>query len=186
MGADVNLLSFNGPAWNGRTYDSLENLDGTGFDDTVKCSTRLQNFTGRFGSVISGREDTVDINNLCRDISLSAKLWTLRNCQMGFTVKGGTQDAELIGPVIGHGRQCDIDIGNASDQSHAWTVGVVLNLWTLDGSKLRIRVLGGDLPMLVPGSGPYTYVFPWKSLLLRKITIKTFLEIRRWGLLRQS
>lgn len=182
MSGDLNLVSFNGPADSGRTVDfSTQNFDGScGYNDTLKFSTGLFNFTGRFGLVTSGSEDAVDVNNLCHDLDLSASRWILRG-SMGFTIKGGSRNVRLSGPVEGHGRETDVDIGNASDQSHVWVTGTRLNLLSVDRSPIRVRVLGGDLPFLEPGSGPYRFVFPWRWLPLRYVAVKTFLEFRRHG-----
>lgn len=179
---DINLISFNGPHDDGRLVN-LGDLDASGgtYADAVKCSTQLQNFTGRFGIVTSGYEDALDVNNRCWNLDLSATLWRLRDCRMGFTLKGGSGLLRLSGPVEGHGRECDVDLGNASDQSHDWVKHVRLNLWSLDGSKIRVRVLGADEPREEPGSGPYEYVFPWKCKPLRKLAVKAFLEWRRFA-----
>ena len=182
---DVNLVSFNGPHDSYRRVvlgdldGSVATPEGGRYADTVKCSTGLSGFRGEFGVVTSGYEDCVDVNNLCHDIDLTAKLWRLRGT-MGFTVKGGVKWVRLSGPVEGRGRECDVDLGNASDQSHVYVTGVRLNLWREDGGPIYVRVLGSEFPVEEPGSGPYKYVFPWKAKWLRTITVKTFLEYRRF------
>lgn len=175
---DVNLISFNGPHDNYRAVKMEAPLDGTGFDDTVKCSTGLTGFKAQFGVVKGGREDALDVNNRCQELDLAADLWVLRGT-MGFTIKGGSRDVRVSGPVEGHGRECDVDLGNASDQSHEETRRVRLNLWRVDGSPIRVRVLNAELPFEEAGSGPYVYVFPWKSRVLRVVTVKVFMEWRR-------
>lgn len=181
MSIDVNLYSFNGPHDNGRTVEHLDEITTTpNIADTIKCSTGLANFEGLFGIVHSGYEDVVDVNNRCQYVNLKASLWVLNRCRMGFTVKGGSSCVRLSGPVRGHGREVDIDLGNASDQSHELTEGVVLNLWPENqGDYLTVRVLGAKLPLEEPGSGPYRYIYPWKNKLLRVFSVKAFLEWRR-------
>lgn len=188
MSADVNFISYNGPLDNGRSVDlSDATLDGSnGYSDTVKCSTGLSNFVAHFGKVISGKEDALDVNNLCRDLDITATEWVLQG-SMGFTIKGGSSNVRVSGMVTGYGKETDVDIGNASDQSHAWVTGTVLNLWRADRkSPIRVRVLGGDLPTFVPGSGPYEFVFPWRWTPFRTLVVKTFLQLRRWGLFKQA
>lgn len=181
---DVNLHSYNGPGDNHNTVaNRWEYLDGTGYADTLKFSTGLENFKGTFGTVISGSEDAVDINNKCRGIELAADRWMLRG-RMGFTIKGGSKDVGISGWVEGHGSECDVDIGNWSDQSHEPVTGVRLNLRMWDGSAVRVRVINGEFPTFVPGSGPYRYVFPWPWLPGRKWVIKAFHQLRRVGLFR--
>lgn len=85
----------------------------------------------------------------------------------------------LVGPVDGHGRECDVDLGNASDQSHKKVEMVTLNLWSVDGSPVRVRVLNSEMPAEVPGSGPYSYVFPWKFRWLQLLSVKFLMEYRR-------
>lgn len=168
---DVNLLSFNGPYDDHRTVDIPDPLDGTGFSDTLKFSTSLQDFKGTFDRVVSGSEDAVDVNNLCNGVDVTADLFVLQNCTMGFTVKGGSQNVRLTGIVQGSGKETDVDLGNISDQSQEKTRGVRLNLKKVDGSPVRVRVLNADWPVEEPGSGPYKYVFPWRCELLRRVSV---------------
>lgn len=177
---DINLYSFNGPEYNGRTVD----MGGTVLyppsevSDTVKCSTGLTDFRLYLGSVHGGLEDALDINNRCCNLEIVAQQWVFDpgHSKLGFTIKGGSRNIKISGEVFGDPL---VDIGNASDQSHDPTTGVHLNLRRRDGEPIRVRVLGGDLPTFEPGSGPYRYVFPWRSKFLRTIVTKTFLELRR-------
>jgi hypothetical protein len=161
-------------------------IDGSsGYNDAIHLSG-VKDFVGQFGTVTSGSEDCIDCNNGCEGIDATATLWVLKG-SMGFTIKGGTKDVHLQGTVLGHGKETDVDIGNASDQSHAWVTGTQLNLFpAIPGDKIRVRVLGGDLPFETPGSGPYTYVFPWKWKPFRVLVVKIFLQIRRLGLFVQK
>lgn len=175
---DINLLSFNGPHDNGRFVSWGKPLvPGQEIADTIKCSTGLTGFSAHFGVVHAGREDALDVNNLCRDVAITAERWVFTpRTRMGFTIKGGSRNITVVGLVDGDPL---VDIGNASDQSHAMTTGVRLDLRRVDGKPIRVRVLGGDLPDFMPGSGPYRFVFPWRSRILRVIATKTFLQLRR-------
>jgi hypothetical protein len=177
---DINLYSFNGPADNGRFVDDLPPVivpDDT-IADTIKCSTSLTNFRAKLGTVSSGYEDALDINNLCQGIDIEAENWVFPagKAETGFTLKGGSQDLRVAGLVDGDPL---VDIGNASDQSNKPTKGVKLALRRVDGKPIRVRVLNGDMPTLEEGSGPYRFVFPWKCPLLQKVTIYTYLLLKR-------
>lgn len=178
---DKNLHSFNGPHDNNRLVDwaNEDVIPGPDIADAIKCSTQLQNFTLNVGRVASGTEDCLDVNNGCQNISVSAELWSLRG-NMGITVKGGSSNVYVGGPMDGRGRECDVDLGNASDQSHEKVTGAQLNLWRIDGQPVRVRVLNSDMPQEVQGSGPYTYVFPWKWTPFRSLAVKIFMEWHRW------
>ena len=177
---DINLHSFNGPQDSEKVIDWSDKtiIPSAEISDTIKCSTGLRKTKIILGEVHGGNEDAIDVNKLCEDIEISAKLWSFTNgrSKYGFTLKGGSKNISLSGIVAGDPL---VDIGNASDQSHDLTTGVVLNLKRLDGKPIRVRVLGGDLPVLVDGSGPYRFIFPWKSKILRTITTKVFLQLRR-------
>lgn len=177
---DKNLCSFNGPLFNGVTVDWTDrNIEPEAdIADTIKCSTGLRNFKLSLRVVKSGYEDALDVNNRCEDLDISAELWdfTKGNQSCGFTLKGGSRNVRVSGMVIGDPL---VDIGNASDQSHEPTTGVSLNLKRIDGKAIRVRVLGGDLPTLEDGSGPYRFVFPWRFKWLRVLATKAFLELRR-------
>jgi hypothetical protein len=183
MNADINLISYNGPHDNGRTVDLSGRpplVPTPSIADTLKFSTQLTDFTGIFPAVTSGREDCIDINNRCRNVSITcAKL--IFCGRMGVTIKGGSGDILIrFLDATGHGRECDIDIGNWSDQSHEPVRSVVLDCRRLDGEATVVRCLNGDRPRHAPGSGPYRYVFPWPWM-PRCIVAPTFRTIRRMG-----
>jgi len=177
---DINLLSFNGPDDNGRDVDMRDTvLEGAGYSDTIKCSTRLTGFTGKFGEVRSGAEDALDINNRCTGIDITASVFVLRGT-MGITAKGGSHDIRISGMIEGCGKECDVDLGNHSDQSRIKTSGVHLNLRRADGAPVRVRVLNSDVPTFEPGSGPYVYVFPSPKLgILHKLIVWVFVTYHR-------
>lgn len=182
---DNNMYSFNGPHYNGFSLDWRQTdpniIPQDCIADTLKFSTGLRDFSLELGFVTSGYEDVVDVNNRCDGLTISAELWVLKNCTMGFTVKGGSRNVKLYGMVSGHGRECDVDFGNASDQSHEWVQGCTLALIpALKNDRIYVRLLGAEAPIELPGTGPYRYVFPWKNRMLRLFTVKTFLEWRRF------
>lgn len=181
---DINLQSY-GPEYNGQQLDLRnQNYDGVGYNDILKFS-RVENFSAVFGTVHSGSEDAADLNNVCRNVSLEAKLWLLQGA-LGFTVKGGSENISLKGEVEGYGKETDVDLGSWSDQSHDKTKGVHLNLWRTDRrTPIRVRVLLAETPTFEPGSGPYEYMFPSPKLgILHPIIVYGFMTLRRWGLFR--
>lgn len=183
---DINLLSFNGPADNGRVVDLADqNFDGSGgvIADTLKFSTGLSNFRGSFGEVTSGKEDAFDFNNLCAGVSVTAKKIILQG-SMGITIKGGCRDIGVTCfDVVGRGKETDVDLGNWSDQSHDYVQRVSLNLRRRDGSPIYVRMIASDQPSLVPGSGPYVFVFPQPNI-PRWLVVPMFNQLRRSGLFR--
>jgi hypothetical protein len=180
MKPDINYLSFNGPNRAPISYNNPNDLiPGSEFADTIKCSTGLRDFYGRFATVTSGYEDALDVNNGCVNIDIEAALWRFpTRPKMGFTVKGDSHNVTIRGSVEGDPL---VDIGNASDQSHAWVTGTRLGLRRTDGKPIRVRVLAGEFPEELPGSGPYTYVFPWRIRWspFRRFLVKCFLQYRR-------
>jgi hypothetical protein len=184
--ADYNRISFNGPADSGKSvclaFDGGA-VDGRGCADALKFSTGLRDFDARFGTVFSGSEDAVDVNNGCSGIRIAADRYVLGG-RMGITIKGGSTDVTVEGWLEGHGRECDVDIGNWSDQSHEPVRGVKLGLRKWDGSPVRVRVINGEQPAVLPGSGPYRFVFPWPWLPGRRWLIRIFHQLRRIGLFR--
>lgn len=177
---DKNLCSFNGPLFNGMTVDWTDRdiyPDGD-IADTIKCSTGLRNFKLSLRTVRPGYEDALDVNNRCENLDITAEVWDFSkgNQSYGFTLKGGSRNVRVSGMVMGDPL---VDIGNASDQSHAPTTGVRLNLQRIDGKPIRVRVLGGDLPTLENGAEHYRFVFPWRFKFLRVLVTKAFLELRR-------
>lgn len=181
--ADLNRLSFNGPSDNGKSvclaFESGA-VDGRGFADALKFSSGLSDFHGRFGTVFSGSEDAVDVNNRCSGLTIAADRYVLGG-RMGITIKGGSSDVTVEGWLEGNGSECDVDIGNWSDQSHEPVTGVKLGLRKWDGSKVRVRVINGDVPEFLPGSGPYCFVFPWPWLPGRRWIVRAFHQLRRIG-----
>lgn len=177
---DINLYSFNGPYYNGKTVDMAGTVvvPDSYISDTIKCSTSLTDFRLYLGAVHGGREDALDLNNRCSNVEIVAHQWVFDpgHSKIGFTIKGGCRNITIAGEVSGDPL---VDIGNASDQSHDPTTGVVLNLRRTDGKPIRVRVLNGDEPTFAAGSGPYRFVFPWRIKWLQVVVTKIFLELRR-------
>jgi hypothetical protein len=176
--SDINLHSFNGPEDNDRMVVILEPIvPGPEIADTIKCSTGLTGFIGRFARVQAGREDALDVNNRCQDLSLVAHAWALAGAKYGITVKGGSKNVTVEGAIEGRGDECDVDLGNYSEQSAAKTTGVSLNLWREDGQPVRVRVLHADRPTLF--NGPYKWMFPSPNIWFHSFFVKAFLLFRR-------
>lgn len=178
---DINLISFNGPGENGNCIDLTMNgpiVPGPEIADTLKFSTGLTSFYGRFPSVTSGTEDCIDVNNLCRNITITADKLVFRGT-MGVTIKGGSRNIRITAyNCEGHGKETDVDIGNWSDQSSEPTTGVMLDISRSDGELVRIRVINGTKPLLLPGSGPYKFLFPWPWI-PRWIVVPVFNLLRK-------
>ncbi len=180
---EISTLSFDA-ASNGKTIDHTAlYIDGTGTSDAIHCS-RVQNLTFTCRTVISGSEDAADVNNECRNVTLSATLWVLSG-SLGITIKGGSIGTTVSGRVRGPGF---IDLGNWSDQSHAKTRSTRLNLTrdAYDGSApIPIRVLHADAPDISSG-GPYVYLFPSPRMgaPLHAAIVFCFMTLRRWGFFR--
>ena len=154
---DKNLISFNGPQDNGKSV-FLDVLDGTGYDDTIKCSTGLSATSISVGKIIGGREDCIDINNHCEGVVVSC-----RDAQSGgkyvATLKGESKNCTLILVISKHGSEVDIDLGNNSDQGNGYTTGTVICASAVDGSEVTVRVLQAQKPVF-SGGGPYRFIFP--------------------------
>jgi len=173
MKSDSHILGYFGPANNNQTVTDLTYIDGTSASEAIKCTSYLENFTGIFGRVVGGYEDCADINNHSKNIHLKADLWVPTG-KFGFTVKGESSGVTLEGPLKNHGTEVDVDFGNWSDQGNGYTFDNTLNLWMLDGSKVRVRCLAGYKPTIVPGSGPYEYIFPKPNTWYHNIAVWFF------------
>lgn len=182
---DINLISYNGPQDNGQSVDlTLDGaiVPGPEISDTLKFSTGLTSFYGRFPSVTSGTEDCIDVNNQCRVVNIVVDKLVFRGT-MGVTIKGGSKDIRITAyDCEGHGKETDVDIGNWSDQSSEPTTGVMLDICRSDGEAVRVRVINGETPMLLPESGPYKFVFPWPWI-PRWIVVPIFNLLHKLGLL---
>lgn len=133
---------------------------GLEYEDALKFTSHLTDFTGTFGDVYSGLENCADVNNECRNVNLSAKRWIANGGLYPFTVKGGSEGIVIEGTLYGHGTEVDVDAGNKSDQSTNWVKNWELALTMDDGSPVVVRCLMAEAPREREGTGPYVYAFP--------------------------
>jgi hypothetical protein len=182
--SDINLHSFNGPSDDGKNVDWTDRkiLPGAEIADSLKFSTGLRNFRGYFDTVTSGKEDCVDVNNNCSNVVI--RVQKLVFCgSLGVTIKDSTDIILSAQDAVGHGKECDVDIGNWSDQGHLPATGIVLDIHRQDGEATIVRVINGEKPYLMPGSGPYKFVFPWPWM-PRFLVVPIFNQLRRAGFFR--
>lgn len=153
---------------NGQTVDWRDRIVGSehaprtpfAYDDALKFTSGLTEFTGRFGTVYSGAENAADLNNKCRNVNLSADRWMANGSKYPFTIKGGSESIVITGVLDGHGTEVDVDAGNWSDQSNNWVKLWTLGLKSLDGKPIVVRCLQAHAPYFMDGTGPYVYAFP--------------------------
>lgn len=179
---DVNLRSWLGPDDNGKQIDERGIVcGGNPCTSPLKFTRQVHDVIAKFGTVLCGTENAADVNDRSL-VTLSAEKWNIIGSKYGFTVKGGSY-ADLSGEVVGHGRECDADFGNYSDQFPSGRSWGRLSLWRADGSPIRVRCICADAPELVPGSGPYVFLFPKPGTWYHGICAWFFLLIRRnkWG-----
>jgi hypothetical protein len=171
---DKNLISFSGdetgtiwrngewlfgPNFNGEMRRHVEAGHQATFDpaqiaDTIKLSG-VRNFElTLLGEVVGGYEDCVDINNRCSNVTIYARDGFCGTGRYVLTIKGGSQDIYVSGPVLAPGRECDACLGNWSDQSREPTTNVGLDL-SRDGRPVRWRNLNATPPAFTRRSGPY-------------------------------
>jgi hypothetical protein len=133
--------------------------------------------TIHFGVVWPGAENVLDINDRS-SVVLDAQEWIIEGSKYGFTCKGASY-LSVSGLVRGRGKECDVDFGNYSDQWPRGRSTGRLNLVRADGSPIRVRCLQAAKPTLVPGSGPYEFLFPHPDAWYHDLTIEGFLLLRR-------
>lgn len=149
MPPDNNLRSFVGPQDDGVHLTDIQ-LDGTGYDDALKCSNLRNALFARL-AIIGGKEDCCDVN---RGANLKFK-----HCQLipigrfACTLKGGASNLTFEDIVLSrHGTETDFDFGGWSDQAQSFgarTTGVTLRRVRMDdGSPIRIRVLNAERPTI--------------------------------------
>jgi hypothetical protein len=139
-----------------------EGLDCADFDDILKFShaenCSIQN------SVISGmgvnRENAIDMNRLCSNVSVvDCKI--VSGKQNAITIKGGCKSIIIKNCVIVPGAgNCDIDLGNFSNQSQSAVIGVgIINVTRSDGNPVRVRVINSEIPYVSGGNVVITRPF---------------------------
>lgn len=183
---DVYLRSWYGVGPDGANNNYLS-LDERGTTiNQPNCSAPLKftrqfqsnlDCTVHFGTVYAGRENVLDVNDRSRLI-VSFETLVLTGSKYGVTCKGGSY-LDLTGKVLGHGKECDVDYGNYSDQWPRGKSAGRLNLTPVDGSLIMVRCLQATKPTLVPGSGPYQFTFPSPDSIWHDLIIEGFLLIQR-------
>jgi len=132
--------------------------------DTLKFSNS-QNGVIRGRRIVGGYEDCVDCNRGCANLDVHFDVWEPRG-KAAITDKGGSRDNRFSGVIICPGTECEVDIGNWSDQSEKRTTGTRLNLRMADGSKVRVRVLNGWVPIFENGVENYVVNDAWKGIFI--------------------
>jgi hypothetical protein len=198
MGKDIddNLISFtgtpDGSIW--RNGEALF-LPGTGMrewtedrptlpagrtiDDVLKFSGVHRLRVNVIGTVPGGTEDCVDINNKCRNLEINCPDGFMPYGQYVATIKGGSENITVSGPIWKRAKTVEVDLGNFSDQSQAVTRGVKLGLWMVDNSPVRYRRLNAIEPTLL-GHG-YKRVLRIRGF-FRKLFVKGYAFLKRLGL----
>ncbi len=143
------------------------------WSDTIKFSNSSFIHVRVHGRLTGGREDCVDINNGSHDIRVEAEEWESGGLFVA-TVKGGSWNIMLVGKIVKHGRETDIDLGNWSDQNRERTRNVCLSL-TCDDA-IKVRVLNAWEPVIFyddPDRAPQAYDINdrWKGIFLQVFII---------------
>lgn len=151
---DNNFLSFADEI--GITHAGLhidpreEGKNPADFDDLLKIShcanVKIERFTVLGGGL--QRENAIDLNRECYGVVL--KDGTIEaGRQNAITIKGGCTDTVLCRLVIIRaGGNCDVELGNHSDQSAKRTTRTYLHdVARSDGKPLRVTVGNADWPI---------------------------------------
>lgn len=156
-----------------KNYRSYADIDGVyingeliqppdnSYADTLKFSKATTVLVDNC-DITGGYEDVIDMNRYCGGIEI-------RNCRLFSkgeycaTIKGGSKNIVLRDVVIdNHGKTYDIDLGNWSDQSKEKTTDVeLINVTSLDGSPVTVRVLNADKPRVEGGNVKLTVYPKW-------------------------
>lgn len=145
------------------------------YNDILKFSNR-QGISLTGVQVSHGKEDCVDINNHCTNITLQGEFGVNGNGRQCFTVKGGSEDIFISGVIHTPGNSTDVEIGNWSDQSYNLSKNVQVNLRRADGKPVRVRIghaenvyLGANCQKDIIGSLLMT-AYWWIKWSIRKIS----------------
>lgn len=111
------------------------------WDSILKCSGRnSERLTGVI--VAQGKENSLDINNESYNLDFAGSWGYVGNeGEQVITIKGGSRNIRLSGPVYSRGTNCDIEIGCWSDQS--FDASCDIDLWRLysgRGQKLTVKI----------------------------------------------
>jgi hypothetical protein len=142
------------------------------WDSCLKCSGRTGTVL-RGAKVAQGKENTLDLNNKCSGLIFDGS-WGIVGVEgeRVFTIKGGSYNIGLKGPVYSRGTKADVDIGNWSDQSFATTHDLDLSgLYRVDGKPLTVIFGRVNRSLLAALGRPTDIVLPrnckvlfWASL----------------------
>lgn len=124
------------------------------WQDTLKFSDAHNG--DLYSAVIQGGlEDCCDMNNGSSNLRLHCPDLRSGGSQV-FTIKGGCSDIWVSGIITVPGKVTDVDIDNYSDQSHAASKNISLNLTRADGKPVRYRSLKGCKVHICNPNDPYT------------------------------
>lgn len=148
---DVNFYSLAHLRGGHHVVEIPAGLNPLEFDDILKI-TDCQDITVEVRGVLpGGREDCIDINNHCRNVTVWVSDGMHPNGNYAATIKGGSSDIEIIGKLLSHGKVVDFDLGNHSDQSDNTTREVSLMVESPSGDVITWRRLNATTPHLKPG-----------------------------------
>lgn len=143
------------------TIDPREQgLDPAGFADLLKLShavdVTVRNCTIRGGGL--QRENAIDMNRNCRAIVIT-DCAVEAGKQNAITIKGGCKNTLLRRVIIERaGGNCDLELGNYSDQSFERTTGTLLDsVVRADGKPVRVRCGQADWPVVTNGKVEILY-----------------------------
>lgn len=134
---------------------SADGLDPAEYDDILKFSHAIN--CGVESSNVTGdglnQENAIDMNRLCENIVVKDCL-LVSGKQNAITIKGGCHNIQIADVRIMPGEgNCDIDLGNYSDQCQCPVTDVTLtNVTRTDGKPVRVRVINADEPTVVGGN----------------------------------
>lgn len=118
------------------SYNIFRPLDGAkNYSDILKFSDQ-QGFTLIGCQVDQGKEDSVDINNFCREITLDGKFGIGGGGNQVITIKGGCDTVWVTGTSYGN----RIEIGNWSDQTYNKSKNIVLNIASANGQPIKVYI----------------------------------------------
>jgi hypothetical protein len=126
-----------------------------GESDTLKLSNLSGvNINARSIDGRNASEDTIDANHCSDVVVIVDDLWPGKKyCA---TIKGSSKGVMLsVKRQHGHGGETDFDLGNFSDQGNEKTTAIIIDSTTVDGSKVKVRLLSADCPTFGNGAENY-------------------------------
>lgn len=155
-------------------YRSIADTDGVVIKNETICPDGADNFSDilKFSNasnctvtgtaICGGKEDCVDMNRNCKNITLlDCTLFT--NGNQHATIKGGAKDITLNNVLFrGNPKNVEIELGNYSEQSDEPPERIFLeNCNRDDGSPVRVRLLNCcDCQVIVIGGNVKVFK-PW-------------------------